>query len=653
MSKARTSLVVIDDGDVMRTVLTCGLRTVRRMGATKWNPSPPGARVTIRPIPAIAATLAIAAALDIAPPVEQKQPETGARLSRESGLPKSFHVEMIKPSHYDDEGYVIQWWKASIPSNSLASLYAIVQEAAARRVLGADVDLTFDAFDECNTVISEERVARRIAAAGGGIVFLVGVQSNQFPRAMDLARNFRARGLPVVIGGFHVSGCLSMLDGLPWDLQEAVDLGVTLYAGEAEGHIDRLLRDACAGTLEPIYNFLADLPGLQGAVAPYLPPERLRRYSPPIGSFDAGRGCPFQCSFCTIINVQGRKSRFRTADDVEALLMAHLRSGVTRFFITDDDFARNRHWEDILDRIIEVRERENAKFSFLIQVDALAYRIANFIDKCRRAGCRRVFIGLETINAGNLVHAKKRQNKIGQYREMLQAWRAAGIMTFCGYILGFPEDTAESIPRDIETLKRELPVDCLEFFVLTPLPGSEDHQKLARAGVAMERDMNKYDLEHVCTAHGRMTQPDWQATYDRAWSQYYSMAHIETLLRRAAADGIPTTRLMFSLVVFRGMPLIERVHPLQGGYLRRRVRRTRRAGMPAEPAALFYARHLARTVANLARLGALVWRMDRIRRRVLREHARDGYTDMAIEKAPPAAPAATPAHAPAEAEAAG
>jgi tRNA A37 methylthiotransferase MiaB len=547
---------------------------------------------------------------------------------------QAFHVEMIKPSHYDDDGYVIQWWKASIPSNSLASLYAIVQDAADRRVLGNDIALTYDGWDECNSVISENRVARRIAASGAGVVFLVGVQSNQFPRAVDMARGLRARGLNVVIGGFHVSGCLSMLDDLPWDLQEAINLGVTLFAGEAEGHIDTLLQDAFANRLKPIYNFLADLPGLQGAAVPYLPPERLQRYSPPIGSFDAGRGCPFQCSFCTIINVQGRKSRYRTADDVERLLRAHLEKGVIRFFITDDDFARNRHWEEILDRVIELREQGKIPFTFLIQVDALAYRIPDFIEKCRRAGCVRVFIGLETINPRNLLHAKKRQNRIGDYRQMLQAWRAAGIITFCGYILGFPEDTVASIGNDIEIIKRELPVDCLEFFVLTPLPGSEDHKKLARSGIAMERDMNRYDLEHVCTAHGRMQHEEWQGVYRRAWLQYYSMEHIETLLRRAIADGISTKRLMLSLVVFRGMPLIEDVHPLQGGYLRREVRRSRRPGSPSDNTLLFYVRYWTHTLAKLARLGALVWRVNRIRRRVVREHALRGYTDMAIVRLP-------------------
>ena len=547
-------------------------------------------------------------------------------------MARNFHVEMIKPSHYDDEGYVIQWWKASIPSNSLASLYAIVQDAAARRVLGPGTEISFDGWDECNSVISEDRVAARIAGAGAGIVFLVGVQSNQFPRALDMARNFRARGIDVVIGGFHVSGCLSMLADLPADLQQALDLGVVLYAGEAEGHIDTLLRDAAAGTLQPIYNVLNDLPGLQGAVGPYLPPERLERYSPPIGSFDAGRGCPFQCSFCTIINVQGRKSRYRSADDVEALLRAHLDKGVIRFFITDDDFARNRNWEDILDRVIALREELGVKFTFLIQVDALAYRIPNFVEKCRRAGCLRVFIGLETINASNLVHAKKKQNKIGEYRQMLQAWRAQGIITYCGYILGFPEDTVDSIRHDIATLQRELPVDCLEFFILTPLPGSEDHKKLHLAGTPMEPDMNNYDLEHVCTGHSRMSRDEWAGIYESAWLQYYSMDHIETLLRRAIADGIPARRLMNSLIVFRGMPLIEKIHPLQGGYLRRRQRRTRRPSAPPESALAFHARHATRTVLRLGQLAALFWRMNRIRKRVEREHAARPYTDIAIAR---------------------
>jgi radical SAM superfamily enzyme YgiQ (UPF0313 family) len=550
-------------------------------------------------------------------------------------LALKFHVELIKPSHYDDDGYVIQWWRASVPSNSLASLYAIVLDAAGRGVLGDGVSITQDAWDECNTVIRPASIARHIRAAdGGGIVFLVGVQSNQYPRAMDIARALRAEGIRVVIGGFHVSGCLSMLSELPADLQEAIDLGVTLFAGEAEEHMDELLRDAFANRLKPIYNFLKELPNLDGAPSVFLPAKRLRRYSPPIGSFDAGRGCPFQCSFCTIINVQGRKSRFRSADDVERLLRANLGKGVYRFFITDDDFARNRNWEPILDRIIEMREREGLYLRFIIQVDALAHRIPKFVEKCKRAGCRRVFIGLESVNAENLVHAKKRQNKVGDYRVMLQTWRAAGIMTFCGYILGFPGDSVASIERDIAAIQRELPLDILEFFILTPLPGSEDHQILHRRGVWMDSDMNKYDVEHVTTAHSQMSAESWQDVYRRAWRLYYSPAHIETLLRRAVTDGIDTRRLMFSIVQFSSIPLYEKVHPLQGGYIRRKIRTLRRPGLPREPALLFYPRRFAQTLVTTARTLALLWQVDRIRRRVVREAKLNPYSDLAIRRQP-------------------
>ena len=89
-----------------------------------------------------------------------------------------------------------------------------------------------------------------------------------------------------------------------------------------------------------------------------------------------------------------------------------------------------------------------------------------------------MFIGLENINPANLIAAKKRQNKITEYRKMLLAWKQAGVITYAGYILGFANDTPESIRQDIEIIKKELPLDMLEFFVLTPLPGSEDHKVL-------------------------------------------------------------------------------------------------------------------------------------------------------------------------------
>ena len=159
-----------------------------------------------------------------------------------------------------------------MPSNTLAALYGLALDCRDRQVLGPGIDIDIHEADETNTRIRPERIASAIAATGGlGLVALVGVQSNQYPRAMDLARRFRAAGVPVAIGGFHVSGCLAMLPEMPADLREALDLGVSLFAGEAEGRLDTVLRDAAAGALQPIYNYMDDLPGMEGAPAPILP----------------------------------------------------------------------------------------------------------------------------------------------------------------------------------------------------------------------------------------------------------------------------------------------------------------------------------------------------------------------------------------------
>jgi hypothetical protein len=540
-----------------------------------------------------------------------------------------FCLLLVKPSHYDDDGYVIQWWRSAIPSNSLAALYGLARDAADRRILG-DVELEIDTFDETNTRVDPAHLAKRIEKAGAGMVMLVGVQSNQFPRALDLARPLRERGIQVAIGGFHVSGTISMLGGNDPDLDRARAMGVSLFAGEAEGRLDDVLRDAAAGKLKPLYNYMADLPGIEGTPIPLITALRAWRTAGGLTSFDAGRGCPFQCSFCTIINVQGKKSRRRSPDDIEKIVRENVAQGLHSFFITDDNFARNSDWEPILDRLIRMREEEGIKLTFVIQVDTLCHRIPRFIEKCARAGVRRVFIGLENINPDSLVGAKKRQNKITEYRKMLLAWKAARIITYAGYILGFPGDTVESILRDIEIIKKELPVDLLEFFFLTPLPGSEDHQKLHRAGTPLDPDMNKYDLNHVTAPHPKMSAAEWDQAYRRAWDTYYTMDHMETVLRRIVAMRGHASNAILLITWFSGSIHIEKIHPLEAGFFRFKFRRDRRPGLPVEPVWRFYPRYAAETLAKLGRWAALYWRLRRIYVAIKRDAKRLDYTDLAL-----------------------
>ena len=547
-----------------------------------------------------------------------------------------FHLVLIKPSHYDDDGYPIQWVKAAIPSNTLACLNGLAEDVGRRRVLGAEVEIRLHTYDETNQRVRPARIIRAIRKSGGRVlVGMVGVQSNQFVRAIDLARPFRAAGFPVCIGGFHVSGCLAMLPEMPAELREAQELGISLFAGEAEqGRLAQVIRDAWEDRLQPVYNYMDDLPALEAEPPPILSARHIRRISGALSSLDLGRGCPYQCSFCTIINVQGRKSRSRTPDDLERAIRDNYAQGIKRFFITDDNFARNRRWEELFDRMIELRVGEGLEIGFTIQVDTLCHRIPNFVEKAMQAGVRRVFIGLENINPDNLLASKKHQNKITEYRLMLQKWREHGAITCAGYIIGFPHDTKQSILRDIDIIKRELPLDILELFVLTPLPGSEDHRALWKDGAWMDRDLNKYDLYHRVTHHPGMSDAEWDDAYRAAWESFYSFDHIRTVLRRVAANprGRPSTTLT-TLLWFKLMTMFEGVHPLEGGAVRRKARRDRRHGMPLESRLAFYSRYAAETVGKSWRYWSVYRQARTIGDAVMAAPDRWTYTDLAI--APP------------------
>src|SRR6516164_4098383 len=102
------------------------------------------------------------------------------------GRQQSLHLVMIKPTHYDDDGYPIQWFRSAIPSNTLACLYGLAEDARARKVLGPDVELCLHTYDETNRRLRPDRIIRTIRKTGGkSLIALVGVQSNQFPRAVD------------------------------------------------------------------------------------------------------------------------------------------------------------------------------------------------------------------------------------------------------------------------------------------------------------------------------------------------------------------------------------------------------------------------------------------------------------------------------------
>jgi radical SAM superfamily enzyme YgiQ (UPF0313 family) len=492
-------------------------------------------------------------------------------------------VVLIKSSKYDDDGYVIRHFRGVLPSNTLACLYSLTEAVKRSGSLGEAIDLRVRLFDDSVQSIPVDKIVRSNRLPDRRtIVALVGVQSNQYPRAADLARRFRAGGLQVLIGGFHVSGTLALFDHVTPEIQELLDLGVTVVKGEVEDHWGKILQDAIGDRLQPMYDFLKDLPDLYERPLPMIHRRYLRRFiTSNFGTIDCSRGCPFYCSFCSIINVQGRKMRHRSPEALaEALRENYRRHKINFYFFTDDNFARNPGWRENFSMLERLRNEEKIPIQFMIQVDTQSHKIPDFIKLAARAGCTQVFIGMESINPKNLKAAAKPQNHVNEYKDLIAAWHEARVATHVGYIIGFPFDTPESVAEDVERLKSELGVEQASFFMLTPLPGSRDHVQAVKSGEYMDSDLNRYDSFHETTHHPNFGPGEWYTTYRKAWRSFYSFEYMKQVLSKANPENY--WNIFRNFIWYKNAALIEEGHPMVHGFFRLKSRRDRRAGYQVE-----------------------------------------------------------------------
>jgi radical SAM superfamily enzyme YgiQ (UPF0313 family) len=496
---------------------------------------------------------------------------------------KQVRVVLIKPSKYDDEGYVIRHFRGVLPSNTLACLTSLTRDLAEKEFLGPEVQLKAELFDDTVERIPVKRIIRsNRLPTQRTIVALAGVQSNQYPRAADLARKFRAGGLQVLIGGFHVSGTLALSRGITPEIQELIDIGVTVVKGEVEETWGEILQDACNDRLKPVYDFLNRKPDLFMKPIPIVDKIYLNRFiTSNFGTIDCSRGCPFNCSFCTIINVQGREMRVRSPQMLVETLRENYRiHRINFYFFTDDNFARNSSWPEMFDMLVKLREEENIPIQFMIQVDTQSHKIPDFISRAARAGCTQVFIGMESINPKNLKAAGKTQNNVQDYRELIAAWHNARISTHVAYIFGFPFDTPESIREDVKRLQDELAVEQASFFMLTPLPGSRDHVRMAESGEPMHADLNDYDSFHETVRHPNFAPGELAASYREAWKNFYSFSYMRDVLLRSNPENYWNIFLKF--IWYKNSALIEGGHPMIHGFFRLKNRTDRRRGIAVD-----------------------------------------------------------------------
>jgi radical SAM superfamily enzyme YgiQ (UPF0313 family) len=494
---------------------------------------------------------------------------------------KKFRIVLIKPSKYDDDGYVIRFWKGVLPSNTLNVLHGLTEGVKSSRVLG-DLNIEIVTFDETAEKLPVKKIirwGRRLSTKL--VVGLVGVQTNQFPRAFDIARQFRAAGIDVIIGGFHTSGTINMLGEQEPEIQTLVKGSITIVSGEVEENWAEILADALHGRLKPIYSFAQDLQNLVdigSAPLPRISAKTMRHFAKPsFGTADTSRGCPFACSFCTIINVQGRKMRERSPESIAEMLRKNYREhGVSFYFFTDDNFARKKLWRETFEEIIKLR-KEGIKVSFMMQVD-LARKPKGFVRLAAEAGCTQVFIGMESVNPQNLTAEGKGQNKVEEYRNIINEWHDAGIVVHTGYIIGLPFDTKEQVPHDIRYLMDVIQPDQSSFFMMTPLPGSHDHREMKKRGEWMDTDFNKRDSFHATIKHPNMTSEEWFQVYDDAWKSFYSKENMIKVLSRWNHHPRNYWNLMSVFFWYKNAAVIEKEHPMIAGFFRLKDRLSRRPG---------------------------------------------------------------------------
>jgi radical SAM superfamily enzyme YgiQ (UPF0313 family) len=541
---------------------------------------------------------------------------------------RTIRVYFIKPSRYDEEGYV-QFFRYGVqPNNTLTVLKALNEAFNQRYSAQRNVYLESVIWDEiCDGIVSPETItAIKEKAAEDGVELLIGlagVQSNQYPRGRDLALQFVAQGMTAMMGGFHVSG-------YPESRVFLNSCGITTIVGEAENLWGEIIEDFLRGKLSPNYSVTEGIraktgqddiivPVITDAQLPMVDDRYLTRFfNPAMTTIDTSRGCPFTCSYCSVKNVMGRTMRSREPDAVVRWVRDAIQNhGIESLFLVDDDFFRSPRWEEILTGLVGVK-KEFPRLSFMMQVDVDASCYANiaegesetakhrrsrrFVELAAKAGCYQAFVGIESLNPDNLNFATKYQNTddrqhrmkiedsrlrvLDKYRRVVDNWHKVGVSVHAGYMLGFPFDGPDCGRIAAKTLKK-LGFDIVSFFIMTPLPGTEDQVRCAKEGAITDWDFNSLDSQHVTLKHEKLDKPTWLQAYREAFIGFYTLPRLlHTVLtvsagRRLSAESRRSTVRQF---VYYFFSYRQGRHPMVGGVWQIRRRDVRRSVITDEEA---------------------------------------------------------------------
>jgi len=382
-------------------------------------------------------------------------------------------------------------------------------------------------------------IARRIEADLAGVSLITATA----PAAYAVADDLRRRGVPVVLGGPHASF-------LP---EEALQHGDYVISGEAEAALPMLVealngsrpladvpgltwRDGGTVRRNPAGCHVADLDALPFPDFSLLTMSRHRR----MGSFLLGgsiipvqtsRGCPFDCSFCSVTGMFGRRYRFRSPQSVIAELRRYDPKRNFIFFY-DDNFAANpRRARELCQAMID----EGFHFKWSTQVRTDVARDPELLDLMVKAGCQTLFIGFESVDPAALAEMRKGQD-VEDMRFAISELRGRGIHVHGMFVFGFDADTPATVSATVDFAIRER-IGSAQFLILTPLPGSEFHATMESSGRIIDRNWSNYDAHHVNFRPAHFTPWDLQFAQIQAHARFYANGQVLGRLLRGRIDA--------------------------------------------------------------------------------------------------------------------
>ena len=468
-------------------------------------------------------------------------------------------VVLIKPSKYARDGGLERFRRGFMPNSTLRHLASLTPA----EVGGHSVEV--HAIDEyVETDLKYLRLIERDPQCTT-LLALVGVQSHQFHRALDLAAYARAHGVAhAVIGGPHAMTCdTTMLQGR----------GVSFALAEAELIWSSILDDAIDGELRPVYG--EETPWQQQLDPPVLIPPRkrdLRRYAVAMLGVYPARGCPYRCNFCSVIKIAGRQMRSQPIETTLATLRAAKAAGVQLIMFTTDNFNKYADAESLLRAMID----EHLDLPFFVQCDTQVVRQPGFVELLGRAGCYQMFVGVESFNRATLLAAKKNQNHPERYRELARICRSAGIGSHFSNIIGFPNDTEAAVLEHLGVL-RELSPDVASFYILTPIPGTEQYEEFLNAGWITETNLDRFDATCATWRHPHISHARLHELLFHCYQEFYAgldlgpdaLARIARSFwqeRREPRTFLKTGSEVYAFLAQVGVA--QQQHPMAGGIYR-------------------------------------------------------------------------------------